>query len=93
MINELNLGEEDKGFNLIKKEGSFLGIIEEDHADEESQMSDRGHHTELTRQDYSMTHLSVTKDIPSEILSSMENTDADLISSNDKVTSQINSFL
>ena len=53
MINELNLGEEDKGFNLIKKEGSFLGIIEEDHADEESQMSDRGHHTELTRQDHS----------------------------------------
>ena len=36
MINELNLDEDDKGRNYIKNEGSHLGIIQEDHADDES---------------------------------------------------------
>ena len=36
MITELDLGEEDKGFNYIKNEGNYLGIIEEDRAEAES---------------------------------------------------------
>ena len=53
MITELDLGEEDKGFNYIKNEGNYLGIIEEDHAEAESQLSDRGHPTELRSHDMS----------------------------------------
>ena len=61
MITELDLGEEDKGFNYIKNERNYLGIIEEDHAEAESQLSDRGHPTELRSHEMSQTHLSLSK--------------------------------
>ena len=93
MINELDLGQEGKGFNYIKNEGNYLGIIEEDHAEAESQMSDRGNPTELRSHEMSQTHVSIGKVIPSEVQSSVENTEADLLGTNDKVTSQINAFI
>ena len=63
MINELNLNEDDKGINYIRNEGSYLGIIEEDHADDESAMSDRGGNSLRTsgRNNLSNTHLSLAQ--------------------------------
>ena len=44
MISELNIIEEEKGYNYISNQGRFLGIIEEENrADTESMHSDRSH--------------------------------------------------